>query len=83
MNATIRPFRRLPAIGVLLACAAFAAAEDGPPVVRSWGVPSGEPQGVEGECSVRVADAFRALHPEARRPRSCRSRATSRRTRCT
>ena len=66
MNATIRPFRRLPAIAVLLACAAFAAAEDGPPVVRSWGVPSGEPQGVGGECSVRVAEAFRALHPEAR-----------------
>ena len=64
---------RLPAAALLAASAATALlptgrawGEEAPPVVRSWGVPSGEPQGVEGECSVRVADAFRAKHPEAR-----------------
>ena len=67
MNAAVRPLRFLPAVAALLSLAPVpGAAEDAPPVVRSWGVPSGEPQGVEGECSVRVADAFRALHPEAK-----------------
>ena len=58
---------RLPAAALLAASAATALlptgrawGEEAPPVVRSWGVPSGEPQGVEGECSVRVAEAFRA-----------------------
>ena len=57
-----------PTLALLAATAILSSASgaEGPPVVRSWGVPSGEPQGVEGECSVRVAEAFRALHPEAR-----------------
>ena len=60
----------VPFAAALFAAAALsaraAADAGGAPVIRSWGVPSGEPQGVEGECDVRVADAFRARHPGVR-----------------